>query len=53
MQRRRKARQEIMARRFPSKTTSLKLLKMMSMLIVKLITLLNRLTHRRMFMMRK
>ena len=51
MQRRKKARQEIMARRLPSKTTSLKMQKMMSMF--KLITLLNRLTHRRMFMMRK
>ena len=51
MQRRKKARQEIMARRFPSKTTSLKLLKMMSMF--RLITLLNRLELKRIFMMRK
>ena len=51
MQRRRKARQEMMVRRFPSKTTSLKLLKMMSMF--KLITLLNRLELKKMFMMRK
>ena len=51
MQRRRKARQEIMARRFPSKTTSLKMLKMMSMF--KLITQLNRLALKRIFTMRK